>query len=795
MMQFKSQSLKPFILSKTLSYPGLSLGLFLLALVLIIPTGITAWFDGLPWTGAVETIVLTAVVPFLLILGHRFLSLRLPILFLAALLIVKSVMFFGSPSSGWLVKITPNVTKELISDFMQFQMFDYQERTSKLDPVYPFQASERESWLKSITSKDGYWIKTYATFWNNNASGVLQKPWTEKLSFPLDWFHIGTYEPLEKKWSPKCPSWTCLGELSPIIKIEGSLVLPKGKKFSLIAEGVQEGTFSASNENGKSLNILPAKNIQEAAQEKYQLTKDGRWRISGEFLYGGAKWSLIPVLIEENGDITEEVGRGALWQNREDLSSSLNSVKYYKVLSYILDAGIILFLLAWTNWIICLVTQQKIFNLNLAFFSLTAICASLFIGPFYDYIFKLLGKIDATTVTHLGISTLFAAMGFLIWAYWKNDWRNFQADRIVPSIFLLFAPAILFFFTNKWWSLLEKWQVWTPGDDWSLFQYWAYRIFVEGDWLKAGEGYFQGQPLHRYFVGMYHWLFGQSNFAQHMADVWCVLGAALLLAKLMEKFKISALIIFIACSTYLSINFIGAFRYQIGRGLTDNHGMIFMMLAAWFLVLAREGGINRIFLATLFGVIDFWIRMNHLLAIACLGFLIYEPMKGLSLRWKEYWNRFKLNWVPLAWFWGGGILSMFLICFRNWWLGGNFRPMQNLDNEGHTSYVFEPESLYVILAGQTWPSFPDIAGFIITFGVLVALFTLAWRPKYIHNFPLSLSLSIVGLLLPFAIFKVVGYAPRFSISLLPLTIWTLAFLFNNLIENYKFPKLNKEGRI
>lgn len=260
-----------------------------------------------------------------------------------------------------------------------------------------------------------------------------------------------------------------------------------------------------------------------------------------------------------------------------------------------------------------------------------------------------------------------------------------------------------------------------------------------------------------------------------MVDVWCVLGATLLISKWMEKFRISALIIFVASIIYLTINFIGASRYHIGRGLTDNHGMIFLILAAWFLVLAREGGFNRIILATLFDVIDFWIRLDHLIVIACLAILLYEPMEGPTDWWNGYWKRFKINWTPLAWFWGEGILSVFLICFRNWWLGGGFKPMQNWDNETHTSYDFEPESLYVMLAGQSWPPFPAISGYIITLGVLIALFALVKRSKLFLNFPLSLSLSIVGFLFPLVFFKIDGYAPRYSIPLLPLAILSLSF--------------------
>ena len=126
------------------------LGAFLLAFVLGLPSGITAWFDGLPWTGEAETLTLSVVIPFLLILGWRFLSLRLPMAVLGILLTLKLILFLASPSGGWLVRVTPSISQ-------------------------------------GQSSVSANWVKTYATSWNKNASGILQEPWTEKFDFPLDW--------------------------------------------------------------------------------------------------------------------------------------------------------------------------------------------------------------------------------------------------------------------------------------------------------------------------------------------------------------------------------------------------------------------------------------------------------------------------------------------------------------------------------------------------------------------------------------------------------------------------------
>ena len=82
----------------------LILGVIFLGGVLVIPSGITVHFDGLPWVNGPETITLSVVVPFLFALGWRFLFLRISVLSLGILLFLKIIMFVGSPSSGWLVK-------------------------------------------------------------------------------------------------------------------------------------------------------------------------------------------------------------------------------------------------------------------------------------------------------------------------------------------------------------------------------------------------------------------------------------------------------------------------------------------------------------------------------------------------------------------------------------------------------------------------------------------------------------------------------------------------------------------
>ena len=720
----------------------MTLGVLSLGFLLALPSGILAWFDGLPWTGEAETLVLSVIIPFLLILRWRFLSFRFSILFLCALLFLKVVLFLGSPSSGLLVKVHPTLPKE------------------NLAALYPFQMVEGNTW-----------VKTYATSWNKKASGVHRASWDEKLDFPLDWVLT------RGNCRQKSQSKSCFEALSAIIEIEGAFLIPKEKKITLIARGVQEGTLVATNEHGNSFVLTPAKNFNDAAQAQYHLPGDGKWKISGKLSYAGSNWSFAPVLVGNDGQVTKDLGRDVLWQNFEDLLSSSSRIGLYKFLSIVVDSGIVIFLLLWIISTINHMIQGQVLSWALFVFSMSAICIPYIIAPFIANVLRVVRLSDPTSLSYLGVSIIITGVGFLFCTQWQKDFRNYQQEGIIPSIFLLFGPALLFYFSNKWYSSLGQWKNW-GRDDWTSYQVYAREIVIGGRWLDGGEGVFIMQPVYRYFVGVYHWLFGQSAFVQSMADVWCVLGATILIAGFSIKFRVSPQIVFITSITYLAINLIGSYRYHLGRGLIENHAMIFMMLGAWFLYLAREGGTKRLVLATLFGIIGYWMRQDHLGAVAGLAFLVLEPAGGPTGGWKGYWDRFQIHKQKFAVYWGFGIFSVLLICFRNWWLGGAFF----IASTGHANFTgnYEKAKYYLILTGNEWPKFPSLSGFAVTLGVFVALLTLIWRPKPLLNFPLSLGVIFVGLLSPYMLLWAGGYAPRFSIHILPLALLSLAILANNL---------------
>jgi hypothetical protein len=755
-------------LSSSAFFLSLALGFVFLTLVLAFPTCVTAFFDGLPWTGPIETLIIFVLLPFLLILGYRFLSLQQSIIYLFVLLALKAVMVIGAPASGWQVKVFPGMT---------------------LDEVK--QNGWHEGMYDTVTS--GKWVKTYATLWNEDASGVLKSPWTHKKQFPMDWFlPYGLAPKNEVEQFDALNTW---------VQFKGGATLPEELSLVIVAQGVVAGTLETLSSTGKKFSLPVAKNYQEASELAAHAPKGGGWTIDGKLQFEGADWSFVPVLVDANGIVTPELGRGVLWQDESALSMSSGSILFYIGLSWIVDICVALFFIVWVVWTARFLVHENVLSLSLSLFSFMAIVLSFVMGPILDHVVGLLSDLrnilfgsnivpisNINKIYHLGFSIALVSVVFLVWTYWRNNHQGFFSERIGSIVFLLYGPATLIFFSCHWLPQIEQWSLWSQGNDWATYQIFARKIMVDGEWLNAGAGVFIMQPLYRYFIGIYHWLFGQSAFVQRMADVWCILGASLILSSWIVKLRMMSLVAFIVSTAYLMINFIGTFRYRIGEGLIENHAMIFMMLAAWFMYSAQRGGYQKVFLATLFGILGYWLRQDHLGAIAGLAFLVLEPVDGITNSWKGYWDRFKLRWKQFTLYWVGGITSVLLIWFRNWWVGGDFYFTQlNHPNLNTTLSSPFPGSFYIILTGNVWPTFPNLAGFIVTIGTVLGLLAIVWRPKIFVNFPLSLGIILFGLLLPYVFLWNWAYEPRYSIHLLPLALLVWAILLNNIFERYSFP--------
>lgn len=770
---------EPGSLASSKSRPfQLWLGIIFLAFIISLPSGVPAFFDGLPWTDRFETLTVVILIPFLLALGWEFLSFRRCIVFLAVILGLKIFAFIVAPNGGLLVKVETNLSAEKLYWNAGYCQYIYDNILTS-----PNSETRRPKCTENhhIHYSKGGWVKTFATIWNQDASGILTKPWTNKRSFPLDW---AISFPIEK-----------FDDLNPTVLIEGTLILPKGKKFAIVAEGLEGGNLIVKNGNDQSFVLKPANNFEEAIQQQYQLPIGERWQISGELEYSGKDWSLIPLLIGDNGEVTSSLGRDTLWQEKSVFYMTPGKIQFYKYLSWVVDISICLFFLVWGFWTIRVQIQEQVLTLPLAICSFFAASLPVVLSSQLAYILDLVHIPDYTTVSYLGIITTIAGFGFLLWSYLREDYRCFNPDRIGRTVFLLFGPALLFFFANKWWFYIGQWTwAWEVPNDWDSYQYFARRIIIGGEWLSGGESALMGREFYPYVVAILHALFGQTVFAQHMFDAWSVLGASVLLASLAIKFRLSSFTAYITSIAFLMAYLIGSFRYHIGKSMSETTAMIFMLLAAWFLFKAREGAATQMVLATFFGILSYWTRQNYLGVIAMLAFVTLEPITGPSGGWNYYWGRLQLRWKPIIWYWAGGlIIGVLGLCLRNWLLGADFYIVFTGHLNMSSGFISIAKAYFLILTGNHWPHFPVITSFVLTAGAFVGLIALVRQHKLLSKYPLSLGVALLGLLIIYIFIEPTAYPPRHSINLLPLALLSLGFVFNTLFDGIKFRYSSKNS--
>ena len=322
------------------------------------------------------------------------------------------------------------------------------------------------------------------------------------------------------------------------------------------------------------------------------------------------------------------------------------------------------------------------------------------------------------------------------------------------------------------------------------------------------------QPLYRYITALFHWLFGKSMFAQKFFDVWCVIGATLVIVAWLRKTRVEFFYILVASLLFLLPVLIGPLRHHIGRGLAEYSSMFFMLLAFWFLLLERKS-VRLVITAGCCGLLAYWTRQDHLFVIAAGVFLLAEPVKGSVIEvWRGYLTYLQTSWRTVAIFLGLIGFGVLAIAMRNWLIGGHF----GLSLPDHPNFVFaarccdengdllpikwQPvffyEKIRLMIAMKKVGQFPSPFSIPIMIGSCVGILFLIWRPFAFHQYPMSLSLLLLGVFIPYYFVNNWGYPPRFSIHLLPISVVSTVIFFRCLSGDFAHwlrPSLRPRKRV
>jgi hypothetical protein len=314
----------------------------------------------------------------------------------------------------------------------------------------------------------------------------------------------------------------------------------------------------------------------------------------------------------------------------------------------------------------------------------------------------------------------------------------------------------------------------TPGDDFWMFQRYAYRIFLQGYWLEGGQPTFWYQPLYRWLAGLLHVVFGDSSIGEMYWDAGCLLASALFTFHVVKVFSGFRWGVAAAIVTLTAV-VVGPNWYLLGRGLAENTSAGFLYLGALFALRGRSGNQGAIVAAGLLAILAFYTRLNNLpmaCAVAAFAFPIVKSVhSGVRPVRGGRWSAAVMLGVPTILF-----VGVLLFTLRTWYYTGHFATFYGTQREmlsnwpsGATVWQAATRvlgSLSMTLTMSDPPRF-DPRAFTLLFGAFAAVLAVL-NVQPFGQLPLSLVIFLFAGVSAAVVARGSAYPGRFSLHLIPV---------------------------
>ena len=317
----------------------------------------------------------------------------------------------------------------------------------------------------------------------------------------------------------------------------------------------------------------------------------------------------------------------------------------------------------------------------------------------------------------------------------------------------------------------------SSGDDWWMFQRYAYRIYLQGYWLEGGEPTFWFQPFYRWVAGALHLVFGDSSVGELFWDAaWTLAGAAFAFhvtrAVAGYRWGIAAAV------TTLTVMTLGPTWYLLGRGLSEITSAGFLYAAAIFAMRGQHGHLPAIAAAGVLAVLAFYTRLNNIPMVIALLAFAWSPRIGVSALFKPALLISSVSRVVFASVGAAVILGILLFMARTHYYTGVFSIVEGTQ-AGHLSVWQPPDgggsiaanvlgSIGMVLTMSDPPRADPRAIPIVT-GALAALGGLAGFGR-LRRLPLNAVVLCLAGLSGTLVARGSAYPGRFSVNLIPVTV-------------------------
>ena len=334
------------------------------------------------------------------------------------------------------------------------------------------------------------------------------------------------------------------------------------------------------------------------------------------------------------------------------------------------------------------------------------------------------------------------------------------------AIFLVLGAAQAGIFT--WYS---------AGDDWWMFQRFAYRIYMQGFWLQGGEATFWFQPFYRWVAGALHLIFGDSSVGELFWDAGAALvGSAFAfhVTKTVAGFRWGLA----AASITLAVFTLGPSWYMFGRGLSEFTSAGFLYGGALFAMRGRTGYWPAIVVAGILVTLSFYARMNNLpMAVAVAAFALPTRLP-VDRIWSpiQVWR--SISKPVVAGVLGAVAIGLHLFTLRTWYYTGVYSMLHGTSTSANTvwklgeSLITSWASSVLMVLTMNDPARFDVRAIPVLIGFAAAVLGLA-RVRPFTRLPLHVVVLCMAGISGALVVRGSTYSGRFSIHMVPATV-TLA---------------------
>lgn len=337
----------------------------------------------------------------------------------------------------------------------------------------------------------------------------------------------------------------------------------------------------------------------------------------------------------------------------------------------------------------------------------------------------------------------------------------------VPFLVMIVARSFAEIGRTTWYS---------SGDDWWVFQRYAYRIYLQGFWLEGGEPTFWFQPFYRWIAGALHLVFGDASHGELFWDGACAWAGGLFafhIARVFAGFRwgVAAAVITLLLMTA------GPGWYLFGRGLSEftSAGLIY---AAALWTLRGRASAKYVVIAGLCAAIAVYTRLNNLpFAFALIAFClpIRQPA-GDWFKWRNWWPR--VSRPVLIGMMAALVGAIVLFGMRTYHFTGRVNALAGTQASARS--VWQPTgsgetvaqnvigSVMMVLTMNDPPRF-DVRALPVMFGVLAAILALCGVPPF-RRLPMNVVLMCLAGMAGAFVARGSAYPGRFSVHLIPVTV-------------------------